>query len=219
MSFIELSNYSLSPKGTGAGLHGFDFDLSRGDVCSIYSDSPDDACLFLKALATLAYPSNGTYQFDGKQLDFLDYRKLLGVKKDIGYIACDSAMLSNRSVRDNLMFMRYYYENSHSISLDYETEKLCRDFGLINKLDTQAANVDPFFIKMAITIREFAKASKLLLIERPEEVIGHNKFALFIDVLQDKLISKIPLVFFSYNVEFTEKFSNRSVRILNGVLN
>ena len=99
MKLIELSDYTLSPIGTGNGLNRFYFDLSKGDVCSIQADLPDDAHLLLKAIAMLEHPTEGAYRFMGKKINFSDQRNLLPYKKKIGYITTDASMISTRFLR------------------------------------------------------------------------------------------------------------------------
>ncbi|MFC1817046.1 hypothetical protein ACFL0M_14170, partial [Thermodesulfobacteriota bacterium] len=97
MYLVELSDYTLIPTGTGYGLKNCYFSLSKGDICSIQADFIDDAHLFLKALAMLVAPANGTYHFKGKKVDFKDYRKSLPYKQQIGYVTPESTMISNRT--------------------------------------------------------------------------------------------------------------------------
>jgi len=109
---IELSNYNLVVEGFVNSLKDICFTLAEGDACAIKAAAADDAYIFLKALATLVSPQTGTYRYMGETMDFSDYRKLLPFKKKIGYVGQDSAMLSNKTVRENLLLMRSYFENS-----------------------------------------------------------------------------------------------------------
>ena len=65
MYVVQLQDYSVPPRGSGEGLSDISFTLATGDVCAIESPNSDDAQLFLRALATLALPSKGTYVFNG----------------------------------------------------------------------------------------------------------------------------------------------------------
>ncbi len=216
MYLSELSDYVLAPIGTGSGLNRFNFTISKGDAYSIKSDSGDDARLLLKALATLIYPTRGTYLFYGEKLDFTDYRKLLFCKREIGYIALDSAMISNRTIRENLLFMRHYFENSMDISLDEQTKKLCRDFGIYDKLDTHASKLDRMDLRVAIAIRELTKRPKLLIVERPEDLVSHSKRGLFLKILNDMIIAKIPMVLLSYSEDLIRELETKKITIENG---
>ena len=218
MYLSELSDYVLAPSGTGRGLNRFNFTISKGDAYSIKSDSGDDARLLLKALATLIYPTKGAYLFYGEKLDFTDYRKLLFCKREIGYIALDSAMISNRTIRENLLFMRHYFENSLDISLDEQTKNLCRDFRIYDKLDIHVSKLDRMDLRVAIAIRELTKHPKLLIVERPEDLVSHIKRGLFLKILNDMIIAKIPMVFLSYREDLIRELANKKITIENGKL-
>ncbi len=218
MKLIELSDYTLSPLGQGNGLNRFYFDLSKGDVCSIQADLPDDAHLFLKAIAMLEHPTDGVYRFMGKKINFLDHRNLLPYKKKIGYIATDTSMISNMSIRENLLLMRYYFENSLSIDIKDNVKNLCVIFDIYDKLDIRPGELRPTELQSAIAIREVTKSPDILLFERPENFIRHTKFDLFAKLFKEMLLSGLPVVFISYDADFVKKFSNRKILISGGNL-
>ena len=218
MFLIELSDYCLNATGSGNGLKNFYFTLSDGDICSIQTDSSDDAHNFLKALATLVYPVNGAYRFLGEAANFSDYRELLPIKKKIGYIGQDSAMISNRTIRENMLLMRYYFENSLSLVLDENALKLCKMFNLQDKLDLRPGDLRPVDLHIAIAIRELSKSVDVILLDRPEDYFGYNKFALFKEIITDIIESVPAVVFFSHDLNFTETFSNMKILIKGGTL-
>ena len=215
---IELSDYCLNATGSGNGLKNCNFTLSDGDICSIQTDSSDDAHNFLKALATLVYPVNGAYRFLGEAVNFSDYRELLPIKKKIGYISQDSAMISNRTVRENMLLMRYYFENSLSPVLDENASKLCKMFNLQDKLDLRPGDLRPVDLRIAIAIRELTKSVDVILLDRPEDYFGYNRFALFKEIMGDIIESVLAVVFFSHDLNFIETFSNMKILIKGGTL-
>lgn len=218
MKLIELSDYTLSPIGQGNGLNRFYFDLSKGDACSIQADLPDDAHLLLKAIAMLEHPTEGAYRFMGEKINFSDHRNLLPYKKKIGYVAADASMISNMSIRENLLLMRYYFEDSLSIDIDDNVKNLCTVFDIYDKLDMRPGELRPTELRSAIVIRELAKSPDMLLFERPEDFIRHEKFDLFVKLLKEMLLSGLPVVFISYHTNFIKEFSNRHILISGGNL-
>ena len=94
MAIVELREYAHAPTGRGKGLQKFSFSLSQGDAFSLHADRIDDAHLFLRALATLEPPEEGTYFFKDEALDFTKSRKLLPVRRRIAYLG------TGRSLRD-----------------------------------------------------------------------------------------------------------------------
>jgi len=215
---IELSDYSLPATGSGSGLKNIYFAVSGGDVCFIQSESINDAHIFLKALATLVRPDNGTYRYMGETIDFSDYRKLLPFKKKIGYIGQDAAMISNRTIRENLLLLRYYFENSLALALDENVIQLCNLFDLQNKLDIRPGDLRPVELRTAIAIRELTKSLDILLLERPEDYFGHSRLDLFNEILKDNIEQGHAVVFSSNDQSFIEAFSNRKILIADGTL-
>jgi ABC-type iron transport system FetAB ATPase subunit len=217
MYLLELTNYKIRSSQENR-LKRFSFTLAPGERCGIRTDSQGHAQVFLKALATFIPPDHGTYRFDGQLLDFKDYRHLLPAKRQIGYIAPDATLISNRSVMDNLLMMRYYFENRFNLVLDEAAEELCRRFDLFDKLRLKPAELNPLDFYIAIAIREIAKAPKVLLLERPENLIGDNRLEQFMTVLKDHVLQKLPIVFISYNQSFNSAVANRQISITQGNL-
>jgi ABC-type lipoprotein export system ATPase subunit len=218
VNLIQLSDYFLSTMVVGKRLRAFDFKLQAGDICAIESDVDFFAHTFLRALATLDPPLSGIYQFQGATLDFSDYRNLLPYKRQIAYIAPDAAMISNRTVGENLLLMRYYYENSLSIEMDAQMVKVLRMFDIYDKLNLRPAQLSSNDLQMAILLREMIKAPKMLLLNQPEDFIGHTKFNLLVDIFRRMVSASLGVVFFSHDDLFAIRFANRRIVIKDGLL-
>ena len=98
---IELVDFTIASEGIRKGLWGLNLTLHKGNVYAIDTDSSVDTGIFLQALATLLYPVSGIYRYNREPLNFSDYRALLPIKKKIGYIGSNAAMISNLSIREN----------------------------------------------------------------------------------------------------------------------
>jgi ABC-type lipoprotein export system ATPase subunit len=218
MHLIEMSDYTLAPEGSGRGIKGFYFALSVGDVCAIEAQNPDDAHQFLRALATLEYPLKGTFRFKGRRLNLKNYKELLGCKKKIGYIAPDAALISNLTVRQNILIHRYYFENDLTIDLDDKLNAMCDTFGVCQKLDRRPADLNSMERQMAIVIREISKGPEVLLLDRPEDFIGHAKFDILVQLFNDWIGQRKPVVFVSFDRRLIRRFATRKILITNGSL-
>ncbi|MBI5895769.1 MAG: ATP-binding cassette domain-containing protein, partial [Desulfobacterales bacterium] len=170
---IELSDYSLAAVGSGSGIQGFDFALDPGDVCAIDSQHADDAHSFLRALATMIRPQKGDYFFKGQKQDLRRYQEMLACKMQIGYVARDTTLISNLTVRQNLLLQRYYHENQLAIDLAAEVLALCETFGIHEKLDRRPSGLNAMETQAAIVIREISKKPAVMLLGQPEDFIGH----------------------------------------------
>ena len=217
MNLIELSDYTVAHEGSGNGIKECNFSISRGEVCYISTDYSDDARLFLKALTTLVHPLKGIYRYNNKQINFSDRYNILAYKKKIGYVGNDSAMLSNRTVRENLLLTRNYFEDSMSIELDENTMQLCETFNILGRLDSRPAMLDHLELKIAVTIRELTKSPDILIMEYPEDLMvkGHS---VLLDYINKKFPAGFPAVFISNNRNIKKNISNKKIFIKNGRL-
>ncbi len=218
MDIVELKDYSLAPIGKGLGLRPFDFRLAQAEVCSVNCEPADDAHLFVRALATLERPVAGRYSFKGTLLDFSSYLNLLSYKRRISFISSDSVMIGNRTLRENLLISRIYFENNARLELDDKTLELCRLFQIETKLDMRPAQLDNEDVRLAIIIRELSKDAEFIILERPRDHLGYRKFGAFIDLLKTFIGAGIPMVLVSSDEEFSHEFATREIIIKDGAL-
>ncbi len=213
---IRLSDYMLEAFAGENGLRNFDLILERGDACSIVTDSPDAARHLLRALATLEPPESGRFLYKGEELDLSDYRKLLGYKRKTGYVAPDATFITNRSMRDNLMLMRYYLEDSTTIAMPVELVELCTIFELGEKLDVKPHQLDPEEQRLFVIVRELSKDPDIVLIYRPRAFLRTKSFEALKSILRDLIKKGRALIFFSVDKSFTNEFSNKRITIDRG---
>lgn len=218
MDRIELTDYTLASHKTGYGLKPFHFIMDRGQTCAVHGDEPNDVYLFLRALATMERPATGTYRFFGHRLDFSDYRRLLPWRRKISYIGRDSAMISNLTLRENFLLERTYFENSLKLELSEDVIWFCRVFNLLDKLDVRPGDLNPLNLRVAVAIRELVKASHILIMDGPEEILGHPKFHYFVERIHSMTAGGIPFVYFSEDPRFLAGFAGRKIRIHRGAL-
>jgi len=216
---IEMTDYTLAPYGSGHGINAFYFALSSGNVCAVEAQNPDDANNFLRAIATLTQPDEGSYHFRGERINLRSYDDMLRCKPKIGYIAQDAALISNLTVRQNILLKRYYFENDLTIDIDEYLQSVCDTFGITGKLDMRPAELNSVETQIAIVIREISKHPQVLLIDRPEDFIGHLKFDIIVQFFNDWIDKKKPVVFISYDRRLIRRYANRLVIIAKGALN
>lgn len=217
-TIVGLSGYVLGTVGSGKDIGPIDFNLSAGDVCTIEAPNPDDGRALLKALATLLRPMRGSYTFLGRTRDLAHHREALSCKQKIGYAARDAALISNLSIRQNLLLMRYYFENALNIALHPEIVDLCRVFGIIEKLDRQPSDLDAMENRTVLLIRELAKRPAVFLFDQPEDFLGHAGYEALLRIFRQLIDQRIPIVFLSYDQRLAARFANRRITIGDGAL-
>jgi ABC-type lipoprotein export system ATPase subunit len=218
MALIELRDYAHAPTGRGKGLQKFSFSLEPGDAYGLYADRIDDAHLFLRALGTLEPPEEGTYFFKGAALNFAKPRKLLPIRRKIGYLASDAALIGNRTLRTNLLLGRYYFENRLNLELDDDVLSLCHLFGIEDKLDLRPSQVAPEDARAAVIIREMTKGSEVFLVEQIFISLARPVIERYVKMMRKLIDSGIPCVFYASMSEFENQFKKRDIHIRDGIV-
>ena len=215
---VDLKEFTLMPGAAAHGLVSVNLTIEEAYLWRIDTPDPAQARLLLRALATLERPDRGRYHFKGELLDFSDYRHLLPVKRRIAYISSDAALISNRTLRENLLLGRFYHENSLEIRLDDRIRVLIDCFDLADKLEIRAARLSQLDRRIAICIREIAKEPDLLLIYRPEDMIDHQRFDPFVEHLESTAADTLGGLVFSNDEAFLERFTNCRLKLNKGQL-
>ena len=218
MAIIELRDYAHAPTGRGKGLQKFSFSLEPGDAYCLHADRIDDAHLFLRALATLEPPEEGMYLFKGEALNFVKHRTLLPIRRRIGYLGSDAALIGNRTLRTNLLLARYYFENSLSLELGEDVLSLCRLFGIEGKLDLRPSQVAPEDARAAVIIREITKGAEVFLLEQAFIVLSRPVVERYIEIVRKMIESGIPCVFYAVLPEVDRLLQKKEIHIREGVV-
>jgi ABC-type lipoprotein export system ATPase subunit len=212
---IDITSLTLVSPGMSRQLNSPQLAVAHGDVIAVFSDPPADGRLLLRILATLEQPERGEYRFNGEIVDLDDYRQCLAVKRQIGYVAPDAAMLSNQTLRENLLLSRFYSENDLTIDMDTTLESLCKDAGLSRMLSRRPSGLSDGELLKAIAIREMGKAPAVMLIDRPENFMEFSEKDGIFNHLENMVGSGTAVVFVSHNPEMNG-FANRQVTLAGG---
>ncbi len=214
---IDIADLELVAPSGGEGCRAERLQVARGDIVAIAADLAAFSRLLLRLLATLHTPPAGSYRFAGRAVDIGDDRRCLEIKRRIGYVAADAAMISNLTLRENLLLMRYYLENDLTITIDSSVAGLCRDAGLYPALDERPAVLSDGQRLKAITIREMAKAPVVMLIDRPENFIELSEADAIFRHLKRRVLSGMAVVFYSTHDEM-KALANRTWRLECGAI-
>lgn len=213
---VKFSDYTLEAPGNEHSLKDFTLTVSMGDAFSIVTDLSDDAHRLLRGIAALDVPKSGRLVYRGKEINFSDYRNLLHYKRNIGYVASDAIFLANRSIYENLMLMRQYFEDSTSIEMCQEAVELCRVFRLERRLDLKPHQLDSEEHRLFVIVRELSKNPEILLIEKPRDFLARKRFEALKEVLRQLIKNDLALVFFSTDRAFIDEFANKRIAIDRG---
>lgn len=214
---IEIRKLIMAHAGPGDHAEANQLMIHQKDMVSIDGDALFDVRHLLRVLATLDQPVLGEYRFKGMPVDLSSYQQCLAVKRQIGYVAADAAMISNRTLKENLLLMRYYHENDLRIDLDETVRCLCNAAGLTHKLDQRPATLSGIELLKAIAVREFSKMPAVMLMEFPEHFMQIQQRDAFFLYLKKMIRLDSAVVFFTKNSKLLG-LANRRLMLAGGTI-
>jgi len=215
---VQLTNLSVEDSWKGRALSGLNLTLPPGAAVHLSADNPADAHLLLRCLATLNWPVQGRYRFNGKTLPFTWYERLLPVKRQIGYLYPMAAMVRNRTVEENLDYQAHYFSDTDLARHQGLKESLVRDFGIEESLPFCPELVSAMEQRRAIAVRDILKEPLLFLAEYPEEFVGRGFFSSFIGEIR-KILSRGGVFVYTTNYRgFGKQLTPLDLRLENGTL-
>ena len=127
-------------------------------------------------------------------------------------------MVSNLTVRQNLLLARAYFENRLDLDLHDDVKELCSQFQLAEKLDLRPTVLSPLDIRAAILIREVTKPLQLFIMDSPEALIGQPGFSSLVAKLEQMVTAGLPFVLVCENDELRARLTTQTIRISPGGL-
>ncbi|MEJ2041259.1 MAG: hypothetical protein P8X55_20370, partial [Desulfosarcinaceae bacterium] len=103
-------------------------------------------------------------------------------------------------------------------ALDENACALCDAFGISEQLDKRPAALNIMESQAAIVIRELCKKPDILLLNRPEDFLGHARFDLLTRLFNQWVDLKLPVVLWTHDKRLIRRYANRKILITNGSL-
>ena len=215
---VHLEAISVEDSWKGEALHDLELSLSPGRVFHLVSDSASSAHLLMRCLATLDWPSQGRYLFQGEVLTFTRYERLLSTKRRIGYLYPMAAMVRNRTVEENLDYQAHYFDDIDREEHRARKEALVADFSIGETLPLSPERVGAMAQRRAIMVRELLKGPSLFLAEYPEEFLEHGHLSAFMDEIRKILFKGGIFVYITNFKGFGKELTPVILRLEKGRL-
>jgi phospholipid/cholesterol/gamma-HCH transport system ATP-binding protein len=165
-SLIRLDHVSKS-FGRRAVLEDVSFQVSTGEAFCILGKSGTGKSVTLKLMIGLLPSDRGSIVIDGEELQALDRKSLLEVRKRIGFMFQDGALFDSIPLGENLAFpLRRHTSKSEKAIREVVREKLS-EVGLEKELNKMPADLSGGMRKRAGLARALVLDPPILLADEP----------------------------------------------------
>jgi phospholipid/cholesterol/gamma-HCH transport system ATP-binding protein len=153
--------------GRRSVLEDVSFEVATGEAFCILGKSGTGKSVTLRLMIGLLAADRGSIVIDGDELQKLDRKALLEIRKKIGFMFQDGALFDSISLSENLAFpLRRHTSKSENEIREVVREKLS-EVGLEKDLNTMPADLSGGMRKRAGLARALVLDPPILLVDEP----------------------------------------------------
>ncbi|MDY0131997.1 MAG: hypothetical protein RBR53_04940 [Desulforegulaceae bacterium] len=193
-TIIEYKDCIISNKNLT--LPRFTMSFEESELVEIKSLGDEISSLFIRGISTLA-PLEGKIFFNGNSYDPMDQEKILKLKRNLAYLGPLCALLSNRSLLENILLFRLWEEDLRKINPDKNFIADCEKAGISGFLYKRPEKTTEEIKCGAFLVREFLKNPKIVFMERPYLFTRGRLDRFLLEKLEKVSQTKVPIVYFS----------------------
>jgi phospholipid/cholesterol/gamma-HCH transport system ATP-binding protein len=111
-------------------LKGLNFSIKEGSVAVVMGPSGTGKSTVIKLMVGLLKPTKGKIYVEGEDIDSLDEKELLEIRKKIGFAFQFGALFDSMSIYENIAFPLKEHTNMKKADIDIEVENALKLVGL-----------------------------------------------------------------------------------------
>ena len=202
------------------------FSVSQGDFVSVIGPSGAGKTTLFRILNGMETPGDGAVLFDGSDISSMSGTARKNVKRSIGTIYQDFALVENATCRQNVLnaclpdmaFLPAVcgFFGKERVA---EADALLDRVGLADKVHEPVKNLSGGQKQRVAIARALMRHPALLLADEPvaslDPVTGRQILELLRDIQQDQ---KLTVLMNSHNLELSQEFSSRLIGLNQGTV-
>lgn len=217
---IKFENISFGFEGSDPILKNADFDFPQNEICWIQSDEGEGKSTLLQLIAALQMPQIGEYLINSTNIRDLTFEEFLPYRLKIGYSFDYGGLISNLSLRDNLLLpLRYHKLLKPEVAVK-RVDELIERFDFAKAAKERPAHVTGRLRKLTCLLRSIIHYPDLLIMDDPSiglsrEVV--DQFAqVILELRESGHLNHIMAV--SYDETFMKKLNPKILHLDGGQL-
>jgi len=181
-TILEIQNLNFSTSGEQI-LKDINLKIIKDTFAIVVGSSGSGKSTLLKVMAGLQVPDNGKIIIDNCDISNFGYEEMIPIRKKISFAFQDAALISNLSIKENLILgLDFYFTNYTKKDKEDKVKKILDKMMILHTLDTRPA-------ELSLGEKKIISIAKALVVE-PEILFLDEPFA-FIDITKSKMIRNI----------------------------
>jgi phospholipid/cholesterol/gamma-HCH transport system ATP-binding protein len=206
---LRFENVSYFHEGQDPILENADFEFPTEQVCWVKSEEGEGKSTLLQLLAALEVPKIGDYYINDRSVRDMTFEEFLPTRIKIGYSFDYGGLLSNRTLRDNLLLPLLYHRLVPTKQAHAKVNDLIELFDFVKFADERPAHVPGRLRKLTCLLRSVVHEPELLVMDDPFVGLGAETSEKFIAHLKElRMNGKVQNLFLSsYDDQLCQKLN------------
>jgi molybdate transport system ATP-binding protein len=213
------------PDGLEVALHhrlgDFTIDIAfrtGGGATALFGPSGSGKTTVLHAIAGLLRPERGRIVFDGRvMLDTAEGIFVPAYRRDVGYVFQDGRLFPHLTVRQNLLFGRYFARRRQRRHDGMTLDNVVGLLGIDHILSRRPANLSGGERQRVANGRALLAEPCMLLMDEPLAALDVARKAEILPVLERlRDVSRVPILYVSHDVAEVTRIANTVIVMENG---
>jgi len=213
------------PDGLEVALHhrlgDFTIDIAfrtGGGATALFGPSGSGKTTVLHAIAGLLRPERGRIVFDGRvMLDTAEGIFVPAYRRDVGYVFQDGRLFPHLTVRQNLLFGRYFARRRPRRHDGMTLDNVVGLLGIEHILSRRPANLSGGERQRVAIGRALLAEPCMLLMDEPLAALDVARKAEILPVLERlRDVSRVPILYVSHDVAEVTRIANTVIVMENG---
>ncbi len=217
---IKFENLYFSNEGKDPVLKNTDFEFPENEICWIQSDEGQGKSTLLQLIAGLQMPQIGQYMLNDANVREMTFEEFLPYRLKIGYSFDYGGLLSNLTLRDNLLLPLRYHKLLESSQCTRRVDELISRFDFTSNAKERPAHVPGRVRKLTCLLRSIVHMPDLLVLDDPSVGLGAETSETFIKLIKElrELGHLNHVVIVSYDEKFMKSLNPTIIHLEEGQL-
>ncbi len=217
---IKFENLCFSYEGHDPVLKNADFEFPKSEICWIQSNEGQGKSTLLQLIAGLQMPQLGQYMLNEANVREMTFEEFLPYRLKIGYSFDYGGLLSNLTLRDNLLLPLRYHKLLEPSLCTRRVDDLIARFDFTAFAKERPAHVPGRLRKLTCLLRSIVHMPDLLVLDDPSVGLGAETSETFINLIKElrELGHLSHVIIVSYDEKFMKSLNPKIIHLDEGQL-
>jgi len=159
----------------GSILNGISFDVNKGEMVAVMGPSGSGKSTLLYNVSGMDQADSGSSIINNKDIVTMSEDEKAEIRlKDIGFVFQNMNMLSNLSIKENIMYPAFHVKGKSKADVEKRADSLMKRLGIMELADRKITEVSGGQLQRACICRSMINDPDIIFADEPTGALNRN---------------------------------------------